>query len=217
MVLFVFPAALSGWAQGGPPGAMPAPVIVNRFGEPLQHARIIKFDGEIFHVEHEGGVAAIPWQIMPEALRVGYTYDSERAAGERDRNEERARDANDAAAESDMAEAAATTPEPTPEATPIIVERDIRIGELIYLSTIGGPSAMLRIRRISQTEITFSRDKYGSETVERKLGFNEPRTFLFSDGGGCSVYWVERVDVNRDRYSTTIQFEYAPGSRSRPR
>ena len=76
---------------------------------------------------------------------------------------------------------------------------------------------MLRIRRICQTEITFSRDKFGSETVERKLGFNEPRTLLFSDGQGCDVYWVERVDPDRDRYSTTIQFEYAPNARSRPR
>ena len=58
---------------------------------------------------------------------------------------------------------------------------------------------------------------YESQTVERKLGFNEPRTLLFSDGRGCDVYWVERIDMNRDRWSTTIQFEYAPNAASRPR
>lgn len=215
LLLFVTP--MVGAGQDAAAGAAPSPGIVNRFGEPLQNARVIKFDGETFHVEHDGGVAAVPWAKMPELLRLGYTYDSTRAAVERERNEERAREAMDSAFEAATAAEAAATPETTPAPAPLIVERDIRIGDLYYLSTIGGPPAMLRIRRISQTEITFSRDKFGSETVERKLGFNEPRTLLFSDGKGCDVYWVERVDSDRDRYSTTIQFEYAPGARSRPR
>lgn len=215
--LLFFLTPLVGWGQGAPTATAPAPVIVNRFGEPLQNARIVKFDGETFHVEHDGGVAAIAWTAMPVPFRLGYTYDSSRAAVERERNEERAREAMDSALEAATAAEAAATPETTPAPAPLIVERDIRIGDLYYLSTIGGPPAMLRIRRISQTEITFSRDKFGSETVERKLGFNEPRTLLFSDGKGCDVYWVERVDSDRDRYSTTIQFEYAPGARSRPR
>ena len=214
-LLFLTP--LVGFGQGAPSAPAAAPGIVNSFGEPLQNARIIKFDGETFHVEHDGGVAAIAWAQMPEAHRSRYTYDAKRASIERERNEERARTSAETAAEDIAAAEAAETPEPTPKPTPIIVERDIRIGDLYYLSTIGGPNAMLRIRRISQTEITFSRDKFGSETVERKLGFNEPRTLLFSDGQGCDVYWVERVDPDRDRYSTTIQFEYAPNARSRPR
>lgn len=220
LALLLFLTPLVGWGQGAPAAALPAPVIVNRFGETLQNARIVKFDGETFHVEHDGGVAAITWTAMPEPRRLGYTYDSDRASVERERNEERARDAQNlavATAATAAAVEAAAPPRPTPAPPPLIVERDLRIGDLYYLSTIGGPNAMLRIRRISQTEITFARDKFGSVTVERKLGFNEPRTLLFSDGRGCDVYWVERVDPDRDRYSTTVQFEYAPGARSRPR
>ncbi len=217
MALLIFLTPLIGAGEGAPAGVESAPVIVNGFGEPLQNARIIKFDGETFHVEHDGGVAAVTWAKMPAPLRVGYIFDPAGATIERARNEERAREAVDLAAEAAAVAEAAATPEPTPVPTPYIVERDLRLLDLYNLWTIGGPNATLRITRISQTEITFSHDKFSSQTVERKLGFNEPRTLLFSDGQGCDVYWVERVKPDRDRYSTTIQFEYAPNARSRPR
>ncbi len=199
----------------------PAPVVVkNSAGEKLDNPRIISFDGETFHVEHDGGVAAVAWDSMPPALRQGYRYDPTKAERTRQEREVRRQAAADEAqADGDgqeFAEAQAT-PEATPAEKPLVIERDIRINDRIYMQTIGGPPGILQIRRISQTEITFARDRYESQTVERKLGFNEPRTLLFSDGRGCDVYWVERIDPNRDRWSTTIQFEYAPNAASRPR
>jgi hypothetical protein len=206
------------WAQAGEPSSTPA-MITNRAGERLANPRIIAFDGETFQVEHDGGVAAIAWAAMPDAFRKGYQYDADKAARARQVREIRRQAAEEEAmADGDGQEFAgeSVAPEPAPAPTPLAIERDIRIGDRYYLSTIGGPPVTLQIRRISQTEITFSRDRYESQTVERKLGFNEPRTLLFSDHG-CDVYWVERVDPNRDRYSTTIQFEYAPNAASRPR
>jgi hypothetical protein len=199
----------------------PAPVVVtNRAGEKLENPRIISFDGESFQVAHDGGVAAVDWPSMPEALRKDYKYDPDKAERLRQAREIRQQvAAEEARADGDGQEFAGVemVPAPTPAPTPLVIERDIRINDRIYMETIGGPPGLLQIRRISQTEITFARDRYESQTVERKLGFNEPRTLLFSDGRGCDVYWVERVDPNRDRWSTTIQFEYAPNAASRPR
>ncbi len=205
--------------RGGDPP--PAPVVViNRAGEKLENPRIISFDGESFQVAHDGGVAAVDWPSMPETLRKDYQYDPGRAERLRQSREIRPQVAADEArSDGDGQEFAGveTVPAPTPAPTTLVIERDIRINDRIYMETIGGPPGLLQIRRISQTEITFARDRYESQTVERKLGFNEPRTLLFSDGRGCDVYWVERIDPNRDRWSTTIQFEYAPNAASRPR
>ena len=199
-----------------PPPSPAAAVITNSFGEPLENPHIVSFNGEVFQVAHHGGVAAIPWARMPEPLRKGYTLDPANAERSRVIHEMRRQAAEEEAlADGDGQEFSEPTPAPVP--VPIIVERDIRIGDRYILSTIGGPDGTLQIRRISQTEITFSRDRFDSTVVERKLGFNEPRTLLFSDGRGCDVYWVERVDSDRDRYSTTIQFEYAPNAPGRPR
>jgi len=195
-------------------------VVKNSSGERLDNPHIISFDGEVFQVEHDGGIAVVAWAAMPPAMRQGYQLDPAKAERLRQVREIRRQVAADEAeADGDgqeFAEAEAA-PEATPEPTPLVIERDIRINDRIIMSTIGGPAGILQIRRISQTEITFARDRYESQTVERKLGFNEPRTLLFSDGRGCDVYWVERVDSNRDRWSTTIQFEYAPNAASRPR
>jgi hypothetical protein len=207
-----------GLEAGEPP---PAPAVVtNSAGEKLAHPQIIAFDGESFQVAHDGGVAAVPWASMPEVMRQGYQYDPAKAGRLRQVREIRRQVAADEAqADGDGQEFAEVeaTPEATSDPTPIVIERDIRLNDRIIMSTIGGPAGTLQIRRISQTEITFARDRYESQTVERKLGFNEPRTLLFSDGRGCDVYWVERIDPNRDRWSTTIQFEYAPNAASRPR
>ena len=199
----------------------PAPAVVtNSAGEALSNPRVLSFDGEVFQVEHDGGVAAVAWASMPPALRQGYRYDPAKAERTRQEREVRRQAAEEEAqADGDGQEFAETTPPPeaTPAEKPLVIERDIRINDRIYMQTIGGPPGILQIRRISQTEITFARDRFESQTVERKLGFNEPRTLLFSDGRGCDVYWVERVDPDRDRWSTTIQFEYAPNAASRPR
>lgn len=199
----------------------PAPAVIkNSAGERLENPQILSFDGESFQVAHDGGVAAVAWASMPEALRKGYQYDPAKAGRSRQIREIRRQAADEEArADGDGQEFAEVEPPPeaTPAPTPLVIERDIRINDRIYMQTIGGPPGILQIRRISQTEITFARDRYESQTVERKLGFNEPRTLLFSDGRGCDVYWVERIDPNRDRWSTTIQFEYAPNAASRPR
>lgn len=213
-ILFALTAA--GGQAPTPAPVAASTVLSNSYGEPLGHPRILSFDGETFQVEHDGGVAAVPWGKMPEPMRKGYTLDPVYAERARTLREVRRQAAEDEAlADGDSQEFLA--PEPTPAPAPVIVESDVRIGDRYILSTIGGPAGTLQIRRISQTEITFSRNPYDSTTVERKLGFNEPRTLLFSDGRGCDVYWVERSDPNRDRYSTTIQFEYAPNAPGRPR
>ena len=209
-------------ALAGAEGADSPAVVKNSHGETLQNPHIIGFDGETFQVEHDGGVAAISWASMPQALRQGYQPDPARAERARQVREMRRQVAADEAAAREEAEDQArareeAAAEAEPEPTPIVIERDIRLNDKIYMQTIGGPPGMLQIRRISQTEITFARDNYESQTVERKLGFGEPRTLLFSDGRGCDVYWVERIDPDRDRWSTTIQFEYAPNAASRPR
>jgi hypothetical protein len=198
--------------------APPPPVVRNKAGDLLENPHIIAFDGETFQIQHDGGIAAVGWASMPAALRQGYQHDPAKAARAQQEREVRRKVADDEArADGDGQEfAEAAAPEATPAATPLVIERDIRINDRIYMQTIGGPPGILQIRRISQTEITFARDRYESQTVERKLGFNEPRTLLFSDGRGCDVYWVERIDPNRDRWSTTIQFEYAPNAAPRP-
>jgi hypothetical protein len=42
-------------------------------GNPLINAKVIKFDGENFVVEHDGGISSIPWNRAPEAVRAKYT------------------------------------------------------------------------------------------------------------------------------------------------
>ncbi len=222
------PIALIGWgiflaataARATDPAPAP-PVVMNSAGEKLTNPRVLSFDGEKFQVEHDGGVAAVAYESMPEALRQGYQLDPAKAERARQIREisRQAAAQQEPLADGDGQEFAQTevVPKPASDEKPLVIERDIRINDRIYMQTIGGPPGILQIRRISQTEITFARDRFESQTVERKLGFNQPRTLLFSDGHGCDVYWVERIDPNRDRWSTTVQFEYAPNAASRPR
>ncbi len=51
------------------------PAVRNLAGEVLRNPSIIAFDGAAFDVAHEGGVAKVPWERMPEAWRRGYAYD----------------------------------------------------------------------------------------------------------------------------------------------
>ncbi len=201
------------WAQDGEPRATPAPVeavVRNRDGEVLRNARILRFDGEIFQIEHDGGIASIAWAKMPESIRRAYPRDPTRAAEARRRVEERQR-------------AAAARPRPVPTAAPRVlpaeakpapapgkrvVEAQLHIRDLYILPTIGGPPGELRIVGVSQGEITFSRSKFGLESRELKLAFGEPRTLLFSVAD-CDVYHVQKF--HRERYYETVQFEYAPG------
>ena len=193
------------------PGAgEPLPPLRNRFGETLRRPRILAFDGETFQVEHADGVASLPWDAMPEAWRRGFRRDPARATAARRVQEQRRqameerRDADQASRERETA----STPTP---AQSVVVERKMRLGDLYILPTIGGPEGELRIWRVSQTEVTFERRRYASQTVEKKLGFDSPRTLLFDDGRGCRVYYVDRPGTIEDRYTATVQFEYAPG------
>ncbi len=45
-------------------------------GNPLVNAKVIKFDGENFVVEHDGGISTVPWDRAPEAVRSKYTRKS---------------------------------------------------------------------------------------------------------------------------------------------
>ncbi len=198
-------------------GAQVDVTIYNRFGEPLRHPRIVRFDGETFQVEHDGGIAAMPWAKMPPAFRLGYRHQPEVAAETRRLAEARRRavEAETARASKELSlrkEAARRAAKP--KATPLIVERSIRRNDLYILPTIGGPAGELRILRVTQTEITFGRHRFDSQTVEKKLGFGNPRTLLFSDGRGCDVYYVDRY--NPVRYEVFVQFEYAEDATSRP-
>lgn len=191
-----------------PPRGESAPVIRDYRNRPLKNPRVVRFDGLQFDVEHDGGVAKVPWQRMPEDVRARFPLDPARAAELRAQLEERRL-------------AAATAPQPTPTPTPLpaavsvpasaptVVRRELRLGELYILSTIGGPAGDLKITNVTQTEVGFSRYKFGSEARELKLGFGEPRTLLFSDGRGCDVYFVNVRD--RPRYHAVVEFEYAPG------
>ncbi len=208
---------------GTPAGEpVPAPVIVtNSAGERLENPQIISFDGVSFQVAHEGGVAVVAWASMPEDLRRGYQYDPAKAERTRQGREIRRQVAVDEArADGDGQEfsEAEVAPEASPEATPLVIERDIRINDRIIMSTIGGARrdpadpAHQPDRNHVRAGIASNRKRSSASWVS-----TSPRTLLFSDGHGCDVYWVERVDPNRDRWSTTIQFEYAPNAASRPR
>ena len=67
------------------PAQEPRPPIRDGSGELLQHPSIVKFDGQVFDVAHNGGVARVPWEQMPPAWRSGYTFDPDRAADTRRR------------------------------------------------------------------------------------------------------------------------------------
>lgn len=54
-------------------------------GRTLTHPSISRFDGQSFSVEHDGGIAKVPWEQMPEPARAGYTFDPDRARDERRR------------------------------------------------------------------------------------------------------------------------------------
>lgn len=74
----------AGLAPAGPAGDLAAPPpprepIRNRAGDILEQTRILKFDGAEFSVEHLGGIARVPYGIMPEFYRRKYFFDPERA------------------------------------------------------------------------------------------------------------------------------------------
>ncbi len=202
------PAASPAAAKENAPGASgPLPPLRNRFGETLRRPRVIAFDGATFQVEHADGVAAVPWDAMPEAWRRGFRRDPARAAAA----QERRRQAVEARSEADeVARRDEPAPAPPPP-LPTVIELKLPLGDLSVLPTIGGPEGELRIWRVSQTEVTFERRRYASQTVEKKLGFNSPRTLLFDDDRGCRVYFVDRSRSFEDRRTVTVQFEYAPG------
>lgn len=182
-----------------------AGVVLNVDGEVLVRPRILSFDGMKFDVEHDLGIASIIWQRMPEEIRQRFPFDPTRAQALEQMAEERRA----------ALAAAVPTPKPKPEpsptptpAAPTVIRRELRLSDLYILSTIGGPAGDLKITNVTQTEVSFSRYKYGSETRELKLGFGEPRTLLFSVPG-CDVYFVNVRD--RPRYHAVVEFEYAPG------
>ena len=51
----------------------------NMAGEVLRNPSILAFDGAVFDVSHDGGVAKVPWERMPEPWRRGYAYDTDAA------------------------------------------------------------------------------------------------------------------------------------------
>lgn len=183
--------------------------VTNADGEVLANPRLRRFDGLRFEIEHDLGISTIDWQRMPEAVRQRFPLDPGKAQTlERQQAERRAALATQAARAAAAPQPGAT-PSPTPlPAAPEVIRREMRLGDLYILSTIGGPAGDLKITNVTQTEVSFSRYKFGSETRELKLGFGEPRTLLFSVLG-CDVYFVNVRD--RPRYHAVVEFEYAPG------
>ena len=52
-------------------------------GRALAHPILGRYDGQVFSIEHDGGIAKVPWEMMPEPYRAGYSFDPDRARDER--------------------------------------------------------------------------------------------------------------------------------------
>ncbi len=74
-VLSALVLCASAFSQTPVPGAF-----TGASGNALMNAKVIKFDGENFLVEHDGGISKIPWNRAPEAVRAKYTRRSTAAA-----------------------------------------------------------------------------------------------------------------------------------------
>ncbi|MBS0660106.1 MAG: hypothetical protein JSR82_17845 [Verrucomicrobia bacterium] len=198
-------------AEPSHPGPAGLASIVDATGQPLREARILRFDGVKFEVEHAEGLSTIPWQRMPDEIRWRYPFDARRAELlEQQAAERRAV----AAAEAARQAAAAPSPVPTPTSgpKPRVVRAEIRLGELTILPKVGGPPGELKILEISQTEVNFARHKYGQETRELRLGIGENRTLLYRVGD-CDVYFVNVAPSSR--YNAVVEFEYAATASAR--
>lgn len=193
----------------------PPLALSNAAGEPLRNARIVRFDGLKFEVEHDGGVASIPWGRMPEEIRRRFPFDPNRALTPRPDGPILPPAVLPTPSAVTPSPTAAPSPTPAARAERLVFRRELRKGDLYILSTIGGPAGDLKITNVTQTEVSFSRYRFGSETRELQLGFGEPRTLLFSDGRGCDVYFVNVR--NPPRYFAVVEFDYAPDAASRPR
>lgn len=77
MRLTAFALLISGLLAVNATGEIP---IQNADGAVLQNPRIERFDGEIFYISHDGGLAKIPWAKMPESYRQKYSFDPKHAA-----------------------------------------------------------------------------------------------------------------------------------------
>ncbi len=220
-LFFVFALGLepSAFAEEAATGltapAPPSAPIRSRSGDILTHPRIVSFNGAEFVVEHDGGVARVPYEVMPPAVQRRYLRDPERAKEEAEelKRKQMTNEAQRKAIEDlqkvillRKLQAAAQrggAPAPTDPAAPgakterTRFEITLRKGEATDLEPLGGPPVILQFLNNTDTTVI-----YRKPPETKAFGVAISRGGLESAGGnltpilkqsGITIYWVETL------------------------
>ncbi len=204
------------------------PPIFNSVGEQLENPKIKSFDGTSFEVIHSGGVSRVPWDKMPEAYRVGYSYDSAKGAREEARRLQQAnRDMqqtqrrensiiNDQlAAQRKLGQVPAKVGPGAGTDGVRRVERTIPMLTPTHLGQLGGPNVVMAVQQINPLEVQYRLRRGNWRTVPLKAGAGDQLTFLFEDGAGCKTYFLDRLSRNQSDAILVFERRSVPTPRTK--